>query len=125
MDFQRSNSHKVSRLTAHIVWSTKYRHAVLMGDIKIRCRTLLIQICEAEGLHTLKGVISKDHVHIHLEVSPITIYYSSDKTAEGSFLTQVTNGIPGIEEALLGSSFLGDRLWMLNRTAGRYWEYYR
>ena len=34
MDFQRTNGHSVSRLTAHIVWVTKYRYAVLEGDIK-------------------------------------------------------------------------------------------
>jgi putative transposase len=70
MDFQRTHSHSVSRLTAHIVWSTKYRYPVLMGDVKIRCRTLLIQICDAEGVHILKGVVSKDHVHMHLEYRP-------------------------------------------------------
>ena len=53
-----------------LVWSTKYRHAVLGGDIKLRCRTLLIQICEAEGVQILKGVVSKDHVHMHLEYRP-------------------------------------------------------
>jgi putative transposase len=54
MDFQRANGHTVSRLTVHIVWATKYRYAVLQGDIKIRCRTILIQICEAEGFQILK-----------------------------------------------------------------------
>jgi putative transposase len=48
MDFQRTNGHSVSRLTVHIVWATKYRYSVLEGDIKKRCRTLLIQICESE-----------------------------------------------------------------------------
>jgi putative transposase len=70
MDYQRSNSHSVSWLTVHIVWSTKYRYPVLVGDIKIRCHTLLIQICEAEGVHILKGVVSKDHVHMHLKYRP-------------------------------------------------------
>ena len=53
MDFQRTNGHTVSRLTVHIVWATKYRYAVLQGDIKLRCRTILIQICEAEGVQIL------------------------------------------------------------------------
>lgn len=66
MDFQRTNSHSVSRLTVHIVWATKYRYSVLIGDIKIRCRTILIQVCESEGIQILKGVVSKDHIHIHI-----------------------------------------------------------
>jgi putative transposase len=67
MDFQRTNGHSVSRLMAHIVWVTKYRYAVLEGDIKVRCRTLLIQICEAEDIQILKGVVSKDRVYMHIE----------------------------------------------------------
>lgn len=31
MSFQRSNSHTVSNLSVHIVWSTKYRYPVLEG----------------------------------------------------------------------------------------------
>lgn len=50
MDFERTNVHRVSRLTVHIVWVTKCRYSVLEGDIKTRCRTLLIQICELEDI---------------------------------------------------------------------------
>ncbi len=67
---QRSNSHSVSRLIVHIVWSTKYRYDVLYGDIKIRCRTILKQVCESENVHILKGVILKNLVHIHVEYRP-------------------------------------------------------
>lgn len=70
MVFQRANGHTVSRLTFHIVWAIKYRYAVLQGDIKIRCRTILIQICEAKGVQIVKEVVSKDHVHMHLEYRP-------------------------------------------------------
>ena len=70
MAAQRSNGHSVYRMTVHIVWSTKYRYHVLKGDIQIRCRTLLMQICEVEDVQILKGVISKDHVHMHLEYGP-------------------------------------------------------
>ncbi len=67
---QRHNGHTVSRLSAHIVWVTKYRFKVLEGDIKIRCRTLIKQICEAEDIAILAGVVSSDHVHLHIEYPP-------------------------------------------------------
>ena len=41
----------------------------MQGDIKIRCRTILIQISEAEGVQILKGVVSKDHMHIEYRPS--------------------------------------------------------
>jgi putative transposase len=46
MSDQRVNGHTVSRMTVHIVLSTKYRYPVLKGDIQIKCREILIQICE-------------------------------------------------------------------------------
>ena len=67
---QRIGSHSVSRLTVHIVWVTKYRYKVLEGDIQKRCRELVKQICDAEDVQILKGVVSKDHVHIHVEYRP-------------------------------------------------------
>jgi putative transposase len=67
---QRRGGHTVTRLTVHIVWVTKYRYAVLKGVIQTRCRELLIQVCDAEDVTILKGAVSKDHVHLHLEYPP-------------------------------------------------------
>ena len=69
MDYRRGNLTK-SRLTLHLVWITKYRYYVLKGDVQSRCRELLIQVCEAEDVRILKGVLSKDHIHMHLEYPP-------------------------------------------------------
>ena len=69
-DYQRKGSHTVSRISCHIVWSTKYRYKVLKGDVQTRCRELLIQICDAENVEILKGVVSSDHIHVHIEYSP-------------------------------------------------------
>ncbi len=70
MKENRYGSPTVSRLTAHIIWATKYRSHVLTGGIKIRCRDLLLQICAALDVRIFKGVISRDHVHMHIEYPP-------------------------------------------------------
>lgn len=67
---QRKGSHTVSRLTCHIVWVTKYRYKVLKGDVQQRCRELLIQVFDAEDIRILKGVVSSDHIHMHIEYAP-------------------------------------------------------
>jgi len=36
----------------------------------VRCRSILIQICEAEDVRILKGVVSQDHVHMHVDYRP-------------------------------------------------------
>ena len=66
----RYAGHTVSRLSVHLVWVTKYRYKVLEGDIKKRCRALLIQICDVEDVQILGGVVSSDHVHMHVEYPP-------------------------------------------------------
>ena len=66
MDTQRAYAHTVSDLIVHIVWSTKYRYRVLQGDIQKRCREILKQISEAEDIVILKGVVSQDHIHMHI-----------------------------------------------------------
>ena len=66
----RRNSHSISNLSCHIVWATKYRYHVLKGDLHKRCRDLLIQIFDSENVHILKGVVSSDHVHMHVEYPP-------------------------------------------------------
>ena len=70
MKENRYGSHTVTRLTVHLIWATKYRFHVLKGDVQLRCRELLIQICDAEDVRILKGVVSKDHVHMHIEYPP-------------------------------------------------------
>ena len=66
----RYSGHSVSHLTVHLVWVTKYRYKVLTGDIQKRCRELLIQICDSEDVRILSGVVSKDHIHMHIEYPP-------------------------------------------------------
>jgi putative transposase len=66
----RHGSHTVTRLTVHIVWVTKYRYHVLKGEVQKRCRELIIQICDSEDVKILKGVVSKDHVHMLIEYPP-------------------------------------------------------
>ena len=70
MNTNRYATHSVYRLTVHIVWITKYRYPVLTGEVQLRTRDLIQQICDACDVRILKGVVSKDHVHIHVSRPP-------------------------------------------------------
>jgi putative transposase len=70
MEYQRTSGHTVSRLIAHIVRATKYRYKVLEVDKNLRCRKIIRQICESEDVEILKGVVSSDHIHIHINYLP-------------------------------------------------------
>jgi len=42
---------------------------VLKGEVQVRWRDLIGQVCDSLDVRILKGVVSKDHVHLHLDVS--------------------------------------------------------
>ena len=105
MPEQKTSGHTVSRLTVHVVWSTKYRYAVLRGDIQIRCRTLLMQICDAEDVIILKGVVSKDHVHMHIEYRPSTSVSYLVKKLKGRSSRKLQQEFPVLKQKYWGRHF--------------------
>jgi putative transposase len=70
MEGVRRGSHNVHELHVHLVWGTKYRYKVLGGDIQLRCRDMIRQVCDTLDVRILKGVVSKDHVHLHVSYPP-------------------------------------------------------
>jgi len=57
MDSSRRSTHSVHQLHVHVVWSTKYRYRVLKGEVQLRCRDLISQICDSLDVRILKGVV--------------------------------------------------------------------
>ena len=62
--------HTVTELRYHLVWVTKYRYPVLQGEIGLRAREVIRQVCEAREMTILKGVVSRDHVHVYVSAPP-------------------------------------------------------
>ncbi|MEZ5825955.1 MAG: IS200/IS605 family transposase [Geminicoccaceae bacterium] len=54
----------------HVVWATKYRYDVLRGELRLRIRDIIRQTCEELGIEIIKGVLSRDHVHMFLAIPP-------------------------------------------------------
>ena len=101
----RRGHHSTTRLTCHIVWSTKYRYHVLEGDIKKRCRELLIQICDAEDVEVLKGVVSVDHVHMHIEYPPSRSISDLLKRMKGRTSRLLQQEFPRLQKRYWGRHF--------------------
>ena len=131
MEYQRVNGHSVSRLTVHIVWATKYRYAVLEGDIKVRCRSLLMQICEAEDIVILKGVVSKDHIHMHIEYRPSQSISSMVKLLKGRSSRKLQIEFPELKKRYWGRHFwaIGYGCWstgnITDEMVNEYLEHHR
>ena len=131
MSKQRRNGHTVSRLTVHIVWSTKYRYEVLKGDIQKRCRKLLIQVCDAEDIVILKGVVSKDHIHMHIEYRPSQNVSGIVKKLKGRSSRILQQEFPKLKKRYWGQHFwaIGYGCWstgnITDEMVNEYLEHHR
>jgi putative transposase len=66
----RKGSHTVYRLHVHFVFVPKYRKPVLCGEVGLRTRELIREVCHARDLEILQGHIRPDHVHLLLSLPP-------------------------------------------------------
>ena len=105
MNEQRTSGHTVSDLTVHIVWSTKYRYKVLHGDIQERCRTILRQVCEASDIEILKGVVSHDHIHLHINYLPSDSVSDIVKKLKGRSSRKLQQEFPELRKRYWGQHF--------------------
>ena len=129
--YQRSNGHTVSRLTVHIVWSSKYRYAVLEGDVKSRCREILIQICESEDVDILKGVVSGNHIHMHIGYRPSQSISNLVKRLKGRTSRKLQQEFPKLQKRYWGRHFwaIGFGCWstgnITDEMVNEYLEHHR
>jgi putative transposase len=131
MTEHRYGSHTVSRLTAHLVWITKYRYEVLKGDVQLRCRELIIQVCDAEDVRILKGVVSKDHVHMLIEYPPKTSLSDLVKRLKGRTSRILQQEFPQLRKQYWGRHFwaIGYGAWstgnITEEVVKKYLEHHR
>ena len=105
MNEHRRSGHTVTRFTAHLVWVTKYRYPVLVGDVQSWCRELIIQICDSEDVQILKGVVSKDHVHIHIEYPSKLSISQLVKCLKGRTSRRLQQEYPSLKKRCWGRHF--------------------
>ena len=63
-------SHVQYDMEYHIVWTTKYRYAVLTGHIAERARELIRQSCNSMDVKIIKGSVGKEHIHLLVSCPP-------------------------------------------------------
>ena len=105
---------RIRSTTFGTIWygRAKYRYHVLTGEVARRVRELVRQKCKALDVRVVKGHVSKDHVHI-LVSCPTTISPAKLTGADqGSIFPQGAGGVCPLEEAILGTAFLGTGVFL-------------
>ena len=65
-----TGSHTIFHNRYHIVWAPKYRSKVLHGEVRTRVRDIIRQVCAEMGVTIVSGALSRDHVHMFVEIPP-------------------------------------------------------
>lgn len=102
----RKTSHSVYDIKYHFVWITKYRKPVLHGDVAVRLRDLIREICKTMDIEIFKGHVSKDHVHLFVSCPP---YHSVSKVI-GRIKGKTSRKLLS-ENRSLSRKFWGRHLW--------------
>lgn len=84
---------------------------VLQGDVQKRCRELIMQICDAEGIEILKGGISKDHVHMHIEYAPKKSISDMVERIKGRTSRMLQQEFPKLKERYWDQPWNGRHFW--------------
>jgi putative transposase len=101
----RYGSHTVLRIQYHFVFVTKYRYPVLKGDVALKTRELIRQTCAAFEVQILKGVVSKDHVHILVSAPPDMAPSEIMRRIKGRSSTKLFETFPELKKRYWGRHF--------------------
>ena len=91
----------------HLVWSTKYRYKVLFGDIRLRVREIIRQVCSENGVDIIHGVLSGDHVHMFVSVPPKLAVSDLMRLMKGRSSHKVQLEFPQLKRRYWGKHFWG------------------
>ena len=70
MENYRTGAHSRFDIKYHFVWITKYRKSVLTGEVGLRLRAIVREVCQTNDIEILQGAVSHDHVHVLLSCPP-------------------------------------------------------
>ena len=101
----RHSSHTKFKLEYHFVWVTKYRYKVLTGDVGLRVRELIRQSCEHLEIEILRGVISKDHIHLLVSAPPNISPSDIMRRLKGRTSTKLFQEYPRLKKRYWGQHF--------------------
>lgn len=106
MKAYRSSSHAVWDCKYHLVWITKYRYTVLVGDVGLRARELLREIARSLEMRIHAGAINRDHVHLLISIPPNVSVSRAVQFLKGKSSHRLLS-----EFATLRKRYWGQHLW--------------
>ena len=101
----RYGSHTVFKIEYHFVWVTKYRYQLLKDEVGHRVKELVRQTCETHEIRIIKGVVSKDHVHILVSSPPELAPSEIMRRIKGRTASKLFEEFPHLKKKYWGRHF--------------------
>ena len=105
MDDYKHGAHSVFSIHLHLVWITKYRKPVLVGDIALKTRETLRQICTSESVEIIRGHVSRDHIHLFVSIPPQVAISRLVQKLKGISSHKLLHAYPSLRRQYWGRHF--------------------
>jgi len=92
-------------LKYHIVWITKYRKKALVGEVAVKVRDLIREICKANDIEIIKGHVSKDHVHLFISAPPYLAISQIVQSIKGKSSRKLLSNFQELQKQFWGRHF--------------------
>lgn len=107
-------AHGVGDTTFHFVWCTKYRHEVLVGEVKSACIRVLHEVGRRLGYVLDDVTVEPDHVHLVVSLPPTVAVSEAFRRLKGASSRQIRQLFP----TMVQRYFWGSGLW----SPGKFWR---
>jgi putative transposase len=108
----KSGSHAVWDCKYHLVWITKYRYPVLVGEVGERTRELLREISRSLELTIYAGAINRDHVHMLIGIAPHLSVAKVVQYLKGKSSHRMLAEFPRLRKRYWGQHLWGRGYWV-------------
>ena len=102
----RRGAHTVFEIHLHMVWTTKYRRPALTGEVALRVRDMIREICGQHEVTIMKGHVAKDHLHLFVSIPPQVTISRLIQWLKGKTAYKLLGEFPHLQK-----QFWGRHLW--------------
>ena len=102
----RHGAHTVFEIHLHLVWITKYRRPALTGEVALRVRDLIREVCGQHEVTIMKGQVSKAHVPLLVSIPPQVTISRLLQWLKGKTAYKLLGEFPHLRK-----TFWGRHLW--------------
>ena len=84
----------------HVVWCPKYRRKVLVGEVEMRLKELIQEVCDELRAEIIKMEIMPEHVYLLIEIDPQYGIHKAIKLIKGRTSHHLRREFPSLTTRL-------------------------